>query len=479
MKRLLRLLSGLLVVAVMVAIAVPLAVHLTPRVRAVIDPQPSVEPPATPALQVPPTSVAVPDVVTPLSPSAPAPDPAVLGPALDAVLRIPGPGTFAATVLDSTDGTVLYTREAGRPQAPASTMKLFTAVASMTFGRPGETLATSVLTSDSAPGALYLRGGGDVLLGSGPSDPAAVVGRAGLGTLAAETAAALPAGSGPYTVYLDDTLFEGAALNPTWAEGDIEAGEIAPVHSLAVNSAWIEEGRSGGPRSQDAGLDAALTFTAALAATAADRGLTVTPDVRRQATPDGAVSVAAVESAPLQDQLRRMLEISDNYLAESLARIAARDSGRPASFDGATEALAAAAADIGVSRDGLLIGDAAGLSVRNAVSPEQLAVLVRGTTTSADPGLAAVAGSLPIAGVTGTLASRFTPEDGPAGAGAGTVRAKTGTLNAVTGLAGHVVTSDGRLLVFSFLAADLDGTTVEARSAADAAAAVLAACGCR
>ena len=46
-----------------------------------------------------------------LSPSAPAPDPAALGPELEAALQITGPGTFAGTVLDATDGTVLYDRD--------------------------------------------------------------------------------------------------------------------------------------------------------------------------------------------------------------------------------------------------------------------------------------------------------------------------------------------------------------------------------
>ncbi|OUM43889.1 D-alanyl-D-alanine carboxypeptidase/D-alanyl-D-alanine-endopeptidase [Arthrobacter agilis] len=472
----LRLLGGLLLVLVMVATAVPLATQLTPAVLAVVDPQPSVPPPVTPELQIPPTAVAVPDVVTPLSVSAPAPDPAVLGPQLDEALQIPGAGSFAGTVVDSADGRVLYARDAGRLQPPASNIKLFTAVAAMTYARPGQTLATSVLASEGAPGELYLHGGGDVLLGSGLSDPGGVVGRAGLGTLAAGTAAALPDGSGPYTVYLDDTLFVGGTLSPTWAEGDVESGEVAPLHALAVNSAWLEEGRSGGPRSRDAALDAARTFVAALVPAAAERGITIRPDVQRRPAPEGAETLAAVDSAPLGEQMRRMLEISDNYLAEALARVAATESGRPASFGGATDALAAAAARLGVPEEGLTIGDAAGLSVRNAVSPAQLAALVRGTTTSDEPGLAAVARSLPIAGLTGTLATRF--DDGAAASGAGTVRAKTGTLNAVTGLTGHVVTADGRLLVFSFLAAGLDGTTAEARDAADRAAALLAGCGC-
>ncbi|MHA7282598.1 D-alanyl-D-alanine carboxypeptidase/D-alanyl-D-alanine endopeptidase [Arthrobacter sp. TMS2-4] len=473
----LRLLTGLLLVLVMGAVAVPVATQVTPGVLAAVAPPPPVVPPVTPPAQIPPTGAAVPDVVTTLSPSAPVPDPSVLGAELDAALQLPGADTFAGTVVDPADGSVLYARDAARLQAPASNIKLLTAVAAMTFGQPEQVLTTSVLAAESTPGALYLHGGGDVLLGAGPSDPDAVVGRAGLGTLAAETAAALP-GPGTYTVYLDDTLFVGATLNPTWAEGDVAAGEIAPVHSLAVNSAWLQEGSSG-PRSQDAALDAARVFTAALVTAAADRGMIVVPEVQRRAAPEDAEPLAAVDSAPLQDQVRRMLEISDNYLAEALARTAARASGRPASSGGATEAIAEAAVRTGVPEEGLLVGDAAGLSTRNAVSPAQLAALMRGITTSDRPGVAAVAGSLPIAGLTGTLSSRFTAEHGPAAGGAGTVRAKTGTLNAVTGLTGHVVTADGRLLVFSFLAAGLDGATVEARAAADHAAAILAGCGCR
>jgi D-alanyl-D-alanine carboxypeptidase/D-alanyl-D-alanine-endopeptidase (penicillin-binding protein 4) len=478
MKRPFRLLTGLLLVLVMAAIAVPLALHLTPGVLAAIDPPPPPPPAVTPALQIPPATIPVPEVVTPLSAAAPMPDPAVLGPELDAALQFAGSGSFAGTVIDSADGRVLYGEDAERTQPPASNIKLFTAVATLTYAQPEQTLRTSVLTSPSTPDVLYLRGGGDVLLGSGDSDPDAVVGRAGLATLAAETAAALPAGSGPYTVHLDDSLFAGATLNPTWAEGDIEAGEIAPVFPLAVNSAWLEEGQTRGPRSQDAALDAARTFSATLGEAAGERDITVTAEVQRSVAPEGSEVLAAVESAPLGQQVHRMLEISDNYLAEALARTAALGSGRPASFDGAVEALGSAAARLGVPPDGLTIGDAAGLSVRNTVSPTQLATLVRGTTTSRESGLATVAGSLPIAGLTGTLATRFTADDAAAAGGAGVVRAKTGTLNAVTGLTGHVVTADGRLLVFSFLAAGLDGNTAEARAAADRAASLLAGCGC-
>ncbi len=63
---------------------------------------------------------------------------------------------------------------------------------------------------------------------------------------------------------------------------------------------------------------------------------------------------------------------------------------------------------------------------------------------------AALDGFPPVAGLTGTLNDRY----GEAGTseGAGLVRAKTGTLNTVIALSGYVVDTDGRLLVFSFIA---------------------------
>ena len=63
-----------------------------------------------------------------------------------------------------------------------------------------------------------------------------------------------------------------------------------------------------------------------------------------------------------------------------------------------------------------------------------------------------------MAGFAGTLADRF--RTAPAAAAAGEVRAKTGTLEGVSALAGLVRTAGGRLLVF-----DLTATSVPSRAA--------------
>jgi D-alanyl-D-alanine carboxypeptidase/D-alanyl-D-alanine-endopeptidase (penicillin-binding protein 4) len=84
--------------------------------------------------------------------------------------------------------------------------------------------------------------------------------------------------------------------------------------------------------------------------------------------------------------------------------------------------------------------------------------------------------ALPVAGGSGTLAPRF--KDASA-AGKGWVRAKTGTLSNVNSLAGAVVDTDGRLLVFAFMSnnpAQNDAAPV--REALDVLATTLRGCGC-
>jgi D-alanyl-D-alanine carboxypeptidase/D-alanyl-D-alanine-endopeptidase (penicillin-binding protein 4) len=87
---------------------------------------------------------------------------------------------------------------------------------------------------------------------------------------------------------------------------------------------------------------------------------------------------------------------------------------------------------------------------------------------------------LPVAGFSGTLSERYRKPAAGAGLGAGVVRAKTGTLNGVSALAGLVRTADGRLLAFALTADGVPlGATKQAEAALDRLAAALAACGCR
>jgi D-alanyl-D-alanine carboxypeptidase/D-alanyl-D-alanine-endopeptidase (penicillin-binding protein 4) len=309
------------------------------------------------------------------------------------------------------------------------------------------------------------------------------MGHAGLASLAAATVAALQANgtTGELSVLLDDSRFSGPALNPAWADGDVAAGEVAPLYPLALNSARYNPAVTTGPRPQDSAVTAAEAFAGQLKAAGAAAGLTVAAGVGRSAAPEtvnGApVQLAEVQSATVAEQVGLMLESSDNYLAEVLGRMAAAAAGEPASNDGATAAVRAQLAELGIATATMRFADVSGLAIGNQASARQLADVVRAITTGTDRRLRAALDGFPVAGLSGTLDARY--EDASTSRGAGLVRAKTGTLNSVIALSGYVVDADGRLLVFSFIGNGLTPGAAGNREAVDRAASALAACGCR
>ncbi|AMM30968.1 D-alanyl-D-alanine carboxypeptidase [Sinomonas atrocyanea] len=489
---------ALVACAVVLAVAVAAALLATgaaTRARAALFPAP--RPAATtPAWLAPPSSAPTLEGAATLSPAAAEPAPAALAKELGDAFK-PAGGTISATVLDGLTGQTLYSQGGTEGHVPASNLKLLTAAAALTTLGPDTTLSTKAVRGQD-PGTVVLVGGGDVMLGAGASQPDAVMGRAGMATLADQTAAALLQAAAPsthdaagaprasasppaplpatVTVRLDDTLFTGPSLNPAWDPEDVAAGEIAPLYALALNAGRSAPGAAG-PRPQDSAMDAAAAFRTELAKDLAAAGVKVADGIERAAAPAGAPQLAAVQSATVADQLGYTLRESDNYAAEALGRLASHAAGGPASNDGAVAALKAAASRVLGSADGFQLSDACGLAIADRAAPTALAGLVRAMALGSDPRLRAALDGLPVAGLDGTLAGRF---GGAAAGGAGVVRAKTGTLNTVAALSGYAVDADGRLLVFSVLANGLDPAKRESVLAAiDDGVAALAGCGCR
>jgi serine-type D-Ala-D-Ala carboxypeptidase/endopeptidase (penicillin-binding protein 4) len=466
-------------VALMLLLAVPAVVVVAPGF---MGPEPPAAAPAPPAWQLPPATLSAREGLPPLTDSAPVPLPASVTAQLDAVLKSDGDGNFTGLVQDALTGDVLYDRGGAENRVPASNMKLFTAVAALRLLGPDHRFSTRVMAGSDA-NKVVLTGGGDVLLSAGESAPDQVMGHAGLATLAAATVAALQANgtTGELSVLVDDSLFSGPALNPAWADGDVAAGEVAPLYPIALNSARYNPAVTTGPRPQDSAVAAAEAFAVQLKAAGAAARLTVAPGVGRSTAPAAAngapAPLAEVQSATVAEQVGLMLESSDNYLAEVMGRLAAVAAGEPASNEGATAAVRAQLVELGIATPTVRFADVSGLAMGNQASARQLADVVRAITSGTDHRLRAALDGFPVAGVSGTLDARY--EDAATSRGAGLVRAKTGTLNSVIALSGYVVDADGRLLVFSFIGNGLTPGAAGNREAVDRAASALAACGCR
>jgi len=425
------------------------------------------------------------DGIEPLTAAAPVPEPGSLAAQLNETLKADGAGSFTGVVQDALTGEVLFDRSGDVVRVPASNMKLLTAAAALRTLGPERRFSTRAVAG-AAPGSVVLTGGGDVLLGAGESVPGAVLGRAGLASLAQATVRALQDDgvSVPLTVLLDDSLFTGPSLNPAWSPEDVAAGEVAPLFPLALNSARFDPAKTTGPRPQDAAMSAAEAFSAQLAAAAAAAGLTVAPGVARvpAETPDGGTGVgtarvlAEVQSATVGEQVDLLLRTSDNYLTETIGRMTALAAGKPGSNEGAVAAVLQQLQELNIPAGTLRAADVSGLALANQVSARQLSEVVRAITSGADTRLRAGLAGFPVAGLTGTLGDRYM--DAATARGAGLVRAKTGTLNTVIALSGYVVDADGRLLVFSFIGNGLTPGAAN-KTALDRTAAVLAGCGCR
>lgn len=377
---------------------------------------------------------------------------------------IPG-ATTGVSVIDVATGTELVDHQASVPLTPASSNKVLTAWASLSALGGGHRMETRAVLSG---GTVTLVGGGDVLLAADAGDPSAVVGHAGLGDLARAAAAELTGqGVTSVGVALDDTLFTGPAWNSGWESGnEAWVGQIQPI--MVDVTAY---GSTGYPA--DPAMEAARAFSQALSAA----GITVTGEVTRAAAPAGATKLASVQSAPLADVLSVSIKASDNTMTEVEGRVLAAATGREASFTGATQAVREQLQADGFDVTGLTLVDVCGLAKGDKV-PARLLAQIIARAAGADGGTAGrdLLAALPVGALDGTLSDRYAGTSA-----AGTVRAKTGSLDQTVSLTGTIVTTDGRLLAYSVIIDGFpEGGMWSARTAMDNDLIVpLSGCGCR
>jgi len=372
--------------------------------------------------------------------------------------------------VDVASGETLYSAGGERGVTPASTMKLVTAASVLAALGPDEVLRTrtAILDPTAATPRVVLVGAGDPSLAS---TPGAVGGRgtrvepATLAELASATARSLATrGIGKVRIGYDDSLFTGPALHPTWDPAFPAAGIVAPVSALQV-----DQGRrtpTSVARVPEPAVAAAQVFARGLE----ESGIEVVGRIKRVSQRPESVPLASVSSPTIARLVERMLATSDNDYAEALARIGAAAAGYPASFAGVSRRGAQVLAELGLGGSQDAVADGSGLSRANALAPGTLTGLLRSTS------LGPISSGLPVGGTTGSLRGRF--DSAATDPARGVVRAKTGTLTGVVGLAGYLSRPDGRLLAFAILDGSVPGGALGGRRAIDRALAELVECEC-
>jgi serine-type D-Ala-D-Ala carboxypeptidase/endopeptidase (penicillin-binding protein 4) len=367
-----------------------------------------------------------------LAPAAQAAGPEATARALERQMRYAGAGS-SAFVIDLDSDQPVYARAPDTPRIPASVNKLYTTSAAlMRFGPDGqlETEVRAPAQPDEAgvvDGNLYLHGGGDPTFG--PSQ--------------ARRFARVLAGSGltevTGRVVGDETYFDGLRGGPASSYG--VSTWVGPLSALSFNRG-LTVGRRPSFQRQPA-LYAAQQFERALERA----GVEVRRGARAGTAPADTELLGEWASPRMSELVAQINQPSDNFMAETLLKALGAEYGSSGSMGAGTAVAREVAADFDAHPQML---DGSGLSRRNRTSTRDVVELLDGMDESdvADEFRA----SLATAGRTGTLDERM--RSTPA---RDRCRAKTGTLNGVSALAGYCDGLSGSRTAFAFL---MNGVTV-------------------
>ncbi|HET9730570.1 MAG TPA: D-alanyl-D-alanine carboxypeptidase/D-alanyl-D-alanine-endopeptidase [Acidimicrobiia bacterium] len=314
------------------------------------------------------------------------------------------------------------------PQIPASTIKLLTAIAALrTFG-PDHRFTTRVFQG-AAPRQIIVVGGGDPLLATPAYEAALHTAprwhNAPVLLISHLADAIRNAGvRAVSSIIVDDTRHEAVRYLPQWKAGYGDTGDIGALGALTVDGGFAD------PTLRKPADDPALLTGTRLAEALRSAGVAVTGGIAHGLVPEGAREIAHLDSLPLGAMIGEMITASDDGIAEMLLR----EIGVARAHEGTTAAGARAEVDImrelSVPTAGMVVLDGSGLARGDRLTCDALLHIVQLITTKP---FAILNGALPIAGATGTLTGRFLGD-----ALAGKLRAKTGTLSNVAGLAGVI-----------------------------------------
>lgn len=172
-------------------------------------------------------------------------------------------------------------------------------------------------------------------------------------------------------------------------------------------------------------------------------------NIHKGVTPELSTLIASHASIPLSDLLVPFMKLSNNTIAETLLKEMGKVKNGKGSFSSGITVLKEELKKFGLNSDHMLIRDGSGISPINFVTANDLSLLL--FHIQKESWFPVYLNSLPVSGnserlVGGTLRYRLYSDNTK-----GKVRAKTGSLSAVSTLSGYVESKKGKTYIFSIL----------------------------
>jgi serine-type D-Ala-D-Ala carboxypeptidase/endopeptidase (penicillin-binding protein 4) len=425
-------------------------------------------------------------------------------------------GKLSVLAVAYPEGTIVYDREANLTVNPASVTKLFTAAAVLARFGPDHRWQTEILVGEGDCPDLYLVGGGDP--GLFEDDVKKLVdGAKAKGVTCVDH------------LYYDVSLFDDAILPPHYEEkksdahwrpkigalgmcdgnlnirifagdypGAVPRVTVEPssscvmIDSRALTVETVEEGKNLAVSVRESKGNVVVQVTGQIpmkrqngvmvrkaiphpdyftACYARDlmrsRGIKVKQKkVAAGKVPPGAKSVATLGSNTLKTDLRRMQRWSKNYVAEQFVKLMGEGRCTPLTFKCGLRVVRQTLSRFHLNHRCLQMENGSGLFDANRVSAGQVVRLLIEVANQKEWG-DLYRKALPLGGKSGTLKERMKKVKRP-------VRAKTGTLDYHSSIAGYIERRGGGYIAFAILMAETKTTAYRMRRIQDQVVGVLA-----
>ena len=178
------------------------------------------------------------------------------------------------------------------------------------------------------------------------------------------------------------------------------------------------------------------------------RGFKISGHVVEGTVPENARQILEFESQPLWQIIWGMNKFSNNFVADqTVKRLGAEVWGAPGTMEKGVSAMENVLEDIGIPKNLYKIVDGSGLTRETHVTARQVARVLQMAYKDFSSAPEFIA-SLGIGGEDGTMKRRTLAVN------ESVIRAKTGSLDGVSSLAGYVTSAENEILVFSILLND-------------------------